>query len=62
MLSRHQSLETLLSFGLPDRNVLEGGPPQELFDAVDNLLGQKILDSKVRAALARKALGWPARP
>jgi len=44
MLSRPQSLETLLSFGLPDRDVLEGGPPQELLDVLDNLFGQKILD------------------
>ena len=62
MLSRPQSLESLLSFGLPDRHVLEGGPPQEFLDVLDNLFGQKILDPKVKPALARKALGWPARP
>ena len=62
MLSPPQSLETLLTFGLPDSDVLDGGPPQELLDALGNLFGQKILESKVKAALARKALGWPARP
>ena len=62
MLSRPQSLEILLSFGLPDCDVLEGGPPQKLFDVLDNLFGQKILDSKDKAVLAMKAFGWPARP
>ena len=61
ILSRPTSLENLVSNGLPDRNILEAGPPEELLQTFDRLFGDKIKKSKEAAIEARRTLGWPSR-
>ena len=61
ILSRVRRLSALLSFGLPQRSVLEGGPPQALTDAFAELFEQKIADTKIACDRARERLGWPPR-
>ena len=51
----------MLSFGLPERAVLEGGPPEDITDAFKELFDHKIATTKIACAAARKKLGWPAR-
>ena len=60
-LSRPRSVGQLLSHGLPDRSIIESGPPQELAKAFDELFTEKIAATKIACAEARLALGWPAR-
>ena len=60
-LSRPRSFAQLLSHGLPDRSIIESGPPQELAKAFDELFTEKIAATKIACAEARLALGWPAR-
>ena len=61
-LSRPRSFgQLLLSHGLPDRSIIESGPPQELAKAFDELFTGKIAATKIACAEARLALGWPAR-
>ena len=61
ILSRPTSLRNLLSFGLPDRKIIEGGPPEEISAAFDKFFTDKIAYTKEACARARKAMGWPAR-
>ena len=61
ILSRPASLRNLLSFGLPDRAIIEGGPPAEITAAFDKFFKQKIIDTKAACASARAEMGWPAR-
>ena len=58
-LSRPVSFATLLSHGLPDRDIIEGGPPEELLEAQKDLFGKKIAETKTAFAQARQQLGWP---
>ena len=58
-LSRPRSFDTLLSHGLPSRDIIEGGPPTEILDALTNLFGDKISETKIAFAKAREELGWP---
>ena len=60
-LSRPRSFGQLLSHGLPDRSIIESGPPEELATAFDELFTDKIAKTKRACALARQTLGWPAR-
>ena len=60
-LSRPRSLKTMISHGMPDRNVIEGGPPQRIQDELDRLFKDKIAATEKAAALARKQLKWPPR-
>ena len=60
-LSRPRSLKTMLSHGLPRRDIIEGGPPKDILDALANLFGDKIAATKVAFAEARAELGWPAK-
>ena len=60
-LSRPRRFSSLLSHGLPKREVIEGGPPQQILDAFDELFGTKIQETKVACANARSELNWPAR-
>ena len=41
-LSRPRSLSKLLSHGLPDRNIIEGGPPDSIADAFQEMFAAKI--------------------
>ena len=58
-LSRPRSFDTLLSHGLPSRDIIEGGPPTEILDALTNVFGDKISKTRISFAKARKQLGWP---
>ena len=60
-LSRPRALSKLLSFGEPDRDIIEGGPPEEIVSAVKKIFEEKIPATKKAAARARKAMGWPTR-
>ncbi len=60
-LSRPRSLGQLLSHGLPDRAIIEGGPPEQIVKSFDELFSEKIASTKEASANARRALGWPAR-
>ena len=61
ILSRPTSLRHLLSLGLPDRKIIEGGPPAEISAAFDKFFTDKIAYTKEACARARKEMGWPAR-
>ena len=60
-LSRPRSFAQLLSHGLPDRSVIESGPPEEIANAFEEFFANKIAATKIACANARKDLGWPAR-
>ena len=60
-LSRPRRFKNLLSHGLPSRELIEGGPPEEISAALDELFVNKIAATKVACAKARKELKWPAR-
>ena len=60
-LSRPRSFGQLLSHGLPDRSIIESGPPEQIAKAFDELFADKIATTKIASAKARQALGWPAR-
>jgi hypothetical protein len=60
-LSRPRGFTRLLSHGLPDRKVIEGGPPQSITDAFDELFKQKISSTKLACRRARAEMGWPPR-
>ena len=60
-LSRPRCFNNLLSHGLPDRNIIESGPPEEITEAFDELFTAKIAATKIACAKARAELGWPAR-
>ena len=46
ILSRVRRLSALLSFGLPQRSVLEGGPPEALTDALEHFVEESIAKTK----------------
>ena len=60
-LSRPRRFKNLLSHGLPSRELIEGGPPEEIAAALDELFVKKIAATKIACAKARKQLKWPAR-
>ena len=60
-LSRPRSFSQLLSHGLPDRTIIESGPPEQIAKAFDELFSEKIATTKIACARARQAMGWPAR-
>ena len=60
-LSRPRSLSKLLSHGLPEREIIEGGPPEDIVNAFKELFTDKIASTKIACAEARKEMGWPAR-
>ena len=61
ILSRPRRLSSLLSHGLPDRGVLEGGPPASISDAFQSLFAEKICETNLACQAARRRLGWPER-
>ena len=61
ILSRPRGFSRLLCHGLPDRDVIEGGPPKDIADAFDELFSKKIAATKRACAGARAEMGWPAR-
>ena len=60
-LSRPRSLSKLLSHGLPDRDIIEGGPPESIADAFQAVFAARIAETKIACAQARAQMGWPAR-
>ena len=60
-LSRPRSFSRLLSHGLPDRSIIEGGPPESITEAFNELFAEKIKTTKVACAAARAEMSWPAR-
>ena len=60
-LSRPRSFSKLLSHGLPDRAIIEAGPPEDIVKAFKELFVDKIASTKIACAKARKELGWPIR-
>ena len=61
LLSRPTALRNLLSFGMPDRDIIEGGPPKEISEAFDKFFKEKIIRTKKACAEARKEMGWAPR-
>ena len=60
-LSRPRGFSRLLSHGLPDRSIIEGGPPESITESFDELFTEKIAATKAASARARAEMGWPAR-
>ena len=58
MLSRARSLDVLRSIGLPDREILEGGPPAELTATETKLFHDRIVTTRLAVLAARLYLGW----
>ena len=56
-LSRPRSFGQLLSHGLPDRSIIESGPPEQIAKEFDELFADKIATTKIACAKARQALG-----
>ena len=61
-LSRPTGLANLLSFGLPNRDIIEGGPPEAITAAMDKFFTKKITATKAACARAREEMGWDPRP
>ena len=61
ILSRPTSLKHLLSFGLPRRDIIEGGPPEDITEAFDKFFAQTIVQTKAACAKARQEMRWPPR-
>ena len=60
-LSRPRGFSRLLSHDLPYRDIIEGGPPENITNAFEEMFSEKIAATKVACARAREALRWPAR-
>ena len=57
-LSRLRSLAQLYLHGVPDRKVIEGGPPKAGAAALESLFGDNIERTQITCKEARKILGW----
>ena len=57
-LSRPTGFGQLWSHGLPDRGIIESGPPEEIAKEFDELFTDKIATTKIACAKARQALGF----
>ena len=58
ILSRPRNLKDLVSYGVPDRSILESGPPAKITDVLDRLFAEKIKKTKIACREARLELGW----
>ena len=58
-LSRTPSFRQLRCHGLPDREIMEGGPPPELLHLMGELFADKIESTYSECTRARVELGWP---
>jgi len=61
LLSRVRSLAALISHGLPNRDILEAGPPEEYMAELANLFEEKIAATRAACEVARRELRWPLR-
>ena len=46
---------------MPDRSIIESGPPESIADAFKELFTEQIAATKLACAAARAEMGWPAR-
>ena len=46
---------------MPEKEIIEGGPPEEIVKAFKELFTDKIAKTKIACAKAREEMGWPAR-
>ena len=46
---------------MPEREVIESGPPEEIANAFQELFADKIAKTKIACAKAREEMGWPSR-
>ena len=60
-LSRPRSFKNLLSHGLPDRELIESGPPADIAKAFKTLFETKIAKTKIACKKAREKMNWPPR-
>ena len=60
-LSRPRGFSRLPSHSLPDRSIIEGGPPEGITGAFNQLFTDKIVATKTACAQARAEMRWPAR-
>ena len=60
-MSHPTSFNNLLSHGLPDRDIIEGGPPEEILEAFTDLFTEKIAATRLACIRGRAEMGWPAR-
>ena len=58
-LSRPRSLSRLLCHSMPDKDIIEGGPPESITKAFDKLFTREIQSTNVACARARREMGWP---
>ncbi len=58
-LSRPRSWPCLLCRTMPDRDIIEGGPPESIAKAFGKLFTTKIQTTNVACARARRGMGWP---
>ena len=60
-LSRPRSFSRFLCHGSPDRDIIEGGPPEALTNVCQELPEAKCAATGAACAKARAELGWPRR-
>ena len=60
-LSRPRSFSNFLCHGSPDRDIIEGGPPENLSKAFEELFEAKVAATSAACTKARAELGWPRR-
>ena len=60
-LSRPRSFKQLLSHGLPEREIIESGPPEDIAKAFKTLFETKIAKTKIACKKAREEMNWPPR-
>ena len=60
-LSRPRAFANMLSHGLPEREIIESGPPEGIMKAFDEFFKEKIAATKRACVDARAAMGWPPR-
>ena len=60
-LSRPRRFSSMLSHGLPDRKIIEAGPPAGIVQAFEELFDTKIAATQIACKDARQKLAWPAR-
>ena len=62
VLSRPPSLAQSISVGLPDelRNIIEGGPPEDILSIFNYMFKEKEDATHIRAAEIMRKLGWDA--
>ena len=60
-LSRPRTLSRCLCHGSPDRDIIEGGPPEALTNAFEEFFEAKVAATSAACAKAWAELGWPRR-